>query len=358
VYRLRRNPPRGLDEALCVKEHGGDVPDTHVLIRGNPHALGDVVTPGFPSVLSPPEPNIAPRTESSGRRRALAEWIAAPENPLTARVMMNRVWQYHFGRGIVRSSNNFGSIGDRPTHPELLDWLASEFVDRGWRLKDIHRLIVLSSAYRMSSQANPDALAKDPENNFIWRFEMRRLSAEEIRDSILAVNGSLNVTQVGGQSFYPVLATEVLQTQSQPGNGWGQSSAAELARRSLYIHTKRSLRVPLLVAFDAADVDSSCPVRFTTTIPTQALSMLNSDFLQREAAEFAEWVRNKAGEGARDQVTLVLRRVLQREPSESDVQRGVKLIEQMHTLDQVDEHAALTNFCLVALNLNAFVYLD
>jgi hypothetical protein len=344
--------------ALCVTENGSQAPETHVLIRGNPHAPGDLVTPGFPSVLSPPEPIITARPESSGRRRALAEWIASADNPLTARVIMNRLWQYHFGRGIVRSSNNFGQIGDRPTHPELLDWLASEFVAHGWRLKDMHRMIMLSSAYRMSSQANAAALAKDPENNLFWRFDMRRVSAEEIRDSILAVNGSLNLSQVGGRSIYPKLAREVLQTQSQPGNGWGNSSPAEVARRSVYIHVKRSLLTPLMVAFDTADPDSSCPVRFTTTLPTQALTMLNGEFLQQESSIFADFARQSAGDDPREQVRFVLSRVLQREPSDGDVQRGLQLIDVMIREDKLDANTALANFCLVALNLNAFVYLD
>src|SRR5205085_6246515 len=139
---------------------------------------GDQVEPGFPSILNPPAPVIAapkPGATTSGRRRALADWLASDRNPLVARVMINRVWQHHFGRGIVRSTNDFGSVGDRPTHPELLDWLASEFVAQGWKLKAMHRMILLSSAYQMASTANPTALAKDPQNDLLWRFDMRRL---------------------------------------------------------------------------------------------------------------------------------------------------------------------------------------
>ena len=185
----RRRP--SAETALCVTEAGPVAPETFVLLRGNPHVPGDKVEPGFLTVLGdadPGDPDAAARREDApAGARVLADWIASPDNPLTARVMANRVWQYHFGRGIVRSPSNFGTQGDRPTHPELLDWLASELVASGWRLKPLHRLIMTSNAYRMSSRPNPEALAKDPTNDLFWRFDMRRLTAEEIRDSILAV---------------------------------------------------------------------------------------------------------------------------------------------------------------------------
>jgi mono/diheme cytochrome c family protein len=356
--RLERNPPAGLDQALCVTERGPDAPPTHVLVRGNPHIPGDVVEPGFPSVLSPPEPQISVRETTAGRRRALAEWIASSENPLTSRVMANRLWQYHLGRGIVRSSNNFGQIGDRPTHPELLDWLAAELVAQGWRLKAMHRMIMLSSTYQMSSQASDAALAQDPENHWFWRYDMRRLSAEELWDSILSVNGTLNLARMGGPSFYPLLPAEVLHSQSQPGSGWEQSPPSERSRRSVYIHIKRSLLVPLLVSFDAADPDSSCPVRFTTTLPTQALNMMNGDFAQREAAELAKAALRAGQTEPSGQVAWILTRVLQRPPRDQEVARGVKLLQRLQTDDGLDAGAALHAFCVVALNLNEFIYLD
>ncbi|HZP82023.1 MAG TPA: PSD1 and planctomycete cytochrome C domain-containing protein, partial [Chthonomonadaceae bacterium] len=248
---LEKAAPKALDMALCVTEVGTTPRETHILLRGNPHVEGDTVAPGFPSVLNPPAPNIAPCAASgtSGRRTALARWIASERNPLTARVMVNRVWHYHFGRGIVRTPSDFGFQGAKPTHPELLDWLAAEFMARGWRLKPLHRLILLSSTYRMASQANPRALAKDPANDLLWRFDMRRLEAEEVRDSILAVNGSLNL-KMGGPSIYPVMPEAVLAGQSMPGAGWGQSPPEEQRRRSVYIHVKRSLITPILASFD------------------------------------------------------------------------------------------------------------
>jgi hypothetical protein len=381
---LRNGPPRSATQALCVKEQGPDAPATHVLIRGNPGAHGAEVAPGFPSVLSPPEPTIAKPAsgESSGRRRALAEWIGSPDNPLTARVMMNRVWQWHFGRGIVRSSNDFGLQGTPPTHPELLDWLAAEFVERGWSLKAMHRLILTSNAYRMTSRVdglslkvdrpsvassdvvdqpstiNHQPLSLDPQNDLFWRFDMRRLRAEEIRDSVLAVNGTLNLKQMFGPSIYPVIPSEVLAGQSRPGQGWGKSSREERNRRSVYIHIKRSLPVPILAAFDAPDPDVTCPVRFATTQPTQALTLLNSAFLNEEAGVFADSLRREAGENAAARVTLALRRTMQRDPTDADVDRGVELMRGLQQDHRLSADEALRYFCLVALNLNEFVYLD
>ncbi len=355
---LEAHPPKGLRQALCVKEHGPEAPDTYVLVRGNPHAPSELVQPGFPSVLDPPAPNIVPGRETCGRRRALAEWIASPDNPLTARVIVNRIWQYHFGRGLVRSSNNFGFAGDRPTHPELLDWLADEFVQSGWRWKYLHRLILLSSTYQMSSEAYPEALVKDPNNDWFWRFDMRRLTAEEIRDSILAVNGTLNLSRIGGPSIFPVIPPEVLHGQSRPGSGWEQSPPAEQVRRSVYIHVKRSLIPPLIALFDGPDVDFSCPVRFTTTLPTQALVMLNSEFLNEQAGLLAQAAAQSFPSDKGDQVRWVLERVVQRPVSAGEIARGVQLIDQLQSQDGLSEFMALQAFCLMALNLNEFVYLD
>ena len=357
---LMKAPPKGLEQALAVTESGPVPPKTHVLMRGNPHVPGDVVETAFLSVLAPPAPviaNPAPDAKSSGRRLALANWITSKENQLTARVMVNRVWQHHFGRGIVRSPNNFGFLGTAPTHPELLDWLASEFTRNGWKLKALHKLMMMSSTYRMSAQADAKALAKDPENNLMWRFDMRRLDAEEIRDAILAVNGSLNL-KAGGPSIYPTIPKEVLAGQSRPGSGWGKSSPEEMARRSVYIHIKRSLTVPLLASFDAADTDFTCPTRFATTQPTQALSMVNSDFMAEQARLFVRYLKKEAGANPAAQVKLGLWRVLQREPSEKEVARGVKLLESLRQKHYASETEALQYYCIVLLNLNEFMYLD
>jgi Protein of unknown function (DUF1549)/Protein of unknown function (DUF1553)/Planctomycete cytochrome C len=356
--RLKKFKPSALDMALCVTEIGKTPRTTHVLLRGNAHAEGEEVEPGFPSVLAPPKPVIAVPEygDTCGRRLALARWIASEENPLSTRVIVNRLWQYHFGRGIVRSPNNFGFQGDKPTHPELLDWLAGELVAHGWRLKPVHRLLMLSATYRMSS-ANPRALAKDPENNLFWRFDMRRLEAEEVRDSLLAVNGSLNL-QMGGPSIYPALPAEVLAGQSRPGEGWETSPPDQARRRSVYVFVKRSLVMPIIASFDGAETDLTCPTRFATTQPTQALGMLNSAFVSEQAKVFAGYLRQRAGANPADQVRLCLWRTLQRAPTPKEIARGVKLIASLQTEEKLGAEDALAAFCVVAFNLNEFMYLD
>ncbi len=348
------------DFALWVTENGRQAPDTFVLMRGNPHVQGAKVNPRFLSVLGGSEatiPTSAPDAKTCGRRLQLADWIASPENRLTARVIVNRIWQHHFGRGLVRSPNNFGQLGDPPTHPELLDWLAQKFVEGGWRMKPIHRLIMTSNAYRMSSRADKAALAKDPTNNLFWRFDMRRLSAEEIRDSIHAVNGRLNL-KMYGPGVYPEISAEVLAGQSRPGEGWGKSSSEEQSRRSIYIFVKRSLITPLLADFDFADTDSSCAARFATTQPTQALGMLNGAFINEQAVAFADRLRREAKDDPEAQVKRALRLALSRKPDEKSVQRGLELLKLFQQKHGVTADAALNYYCLMVLNLNEFVYLD
>jgi hypothetical protein len=360
--RLRQSHfPRDVATALAVTEAGPTAPETFVLLRGNATSKGEKVEPGFPAVLSGTEPVIplpAAGAKSSGRRTVLANWIASPDNPLTARVMANRLFQYHFGRGIVRSPNNFGIQGDAPTHPQLLDWLAGEFVARGWSMKAMHRLIMTSSAYRMaSSGGDAKALAADPRNDLLWRFDLRRLNAEEMRDSILALNGTLN-TRVYGPSVYPPIPKEVLAGQSVPGKGWETSGPEDSARRSVYVHVKRSLRLPILQSFDAAEPDVTCPVRFVTIQPTQALGTLNSEFLNQEAQKLAVRLKREAGDDVRKQVALGLRLVTCRAPTDGEINRGVELIDAMRSKDGATPDVALKYYCLLALNLNEFVFLD
>ena len=353
-------PEAPIEQALAVTESGPTAPETFILVRGNPNTKGDRVEPGYLEVLNPPRPEIpapAPGAKSSGRRTALANWIASPDNPLTARVMANRLWQYHFGRGIVRSPNNFGLQGDPPTHPELLDWLASELVAQGWRMKPMHRLIMTSHAYRMSSRGRAEALATDPANDLFWRFDMRRLTAEEIRDSILAITGSLNL-KTSGPGIYVDIPAEVLAGQSQPGQGWGKSPPSEQARRSVYIHVKRSLLTPILESFDLAETDRSAPVRFATIQPTQALGMLNGSFLNRQADLFAARLRRESGGRLDQQVRLALYLATSRIPTDAEIQHGVGLIAALEAEEGATSEVALKYFCLMALNLNEMVYLD
>ncbi len=331
--------------------------ETHVMARGNPHSPGDVVEPGIPEILGGGVPDITPTDRSTGRRLALADWIASADNPLTARVFVNRLWQHHFGRGIVRTPNNFGLKGDAPTHPELLDWLAAEFVEGGWKIKRMHRLLVLSSAYRMDSSHDEAAFEKDPANDLFWRFEPRRLTAEEMRDSVLAVNGRLH-REVGGPSVYPPIPALVLKGQSRPGSGWPVSPEPARYRRSVYIHVKRSLLHPLLEGFDFADTDNTCPIRFTTTQPTQALTMLNGEFTGDQATAFAQRLLTAHPDDLRAQVTKGLELVTQRPVEKDEIDRGVAFVESLKTEDKLDHQPALRTYCLLLLNLNEFVYVD
>jgi mono/diheme cytochrome c family protein len=346
--------------ALCVTEAGRSAPETCVLIRGNPHVKGDKVAPAFPTVFNLPAPMIPPpsaNAKTTGRRTVLANWIASKDNPLTARVMVNRIWQYHFGRGIVRSSSNFGTAGDRPTHPELLDWLAAEFAEKKFQMKPMHRLMVTSNAYKMSSRNNPQAAAVDPANDLLWRYDMRRLTGEEIRDSILSVCGCLNL-KMEGPSIYVDIPKEVMAGQSAPGYGWGKSPEAEQNRRSIYIHVKRSLLTPILESFDLGDVDRSNPVRFVTTQPGQALGMINGEFVNKEAGLLAARLRKESPNDVAKQVRQGLSLVTQRPPTDAEVKRGVDLIAALQAKEGATAEAALKFFCLMAVNMNEFVYLD
>ena len=343
--------------AMAVAERGRQ--KTWVLARGNPQLQGEEVNPAFPQILGAPEANIPEGygngNQTTGKRRVLAEWIASPKNPMTAKVMANRLWQHHFGRGIVRSSNNFGFIGDEPTHPELLNWLAAELIEGGWTLKRMHKLIMMSRTYQMSSAGQTAGLKADPNNDLLWRFDMRRLAAEEIRDSILNLTGQLNL-KMGGPSIYTEIPAEVARTASRPGAAWGRSSKEDAARRSVYIFVKRSLHEPFLASFDWADTDNTCDVRFVTTVPTQTLTMLNSKFLNDSAEVLATRLQGDS-QKISEQVSRAIELATSRPATDADISDGVKLI---NTFQQggMDANQALQRFCLLVLNLNEFVYLD
>ncbi len=345
-------------QALAISESGKT--PTHILRRGNPHLVGREVKPAFPAVLNPPTVDMPPApkdAKSSGKRRVFAEWVASTDNPLTARVMINRIWQHHFGRGIVRSTNDFGQFGTPPTHPDLLDWLASEFIASGWQLKAMHKLIMTSNAYRMSSQSNPKFIQQDANNDLFWRFNMRRLAAEEIRDSVLWITGKLNL-KMGGPSVFPEVPKEVLATASRPGAVWGKSPPDEANRRSVYVKVKRSLLVPILNQFDQANTDSTCPVRFSTTVPTQSLTMLNGKFINDQALAFANRMQWEGGVTNKDRVQFGLRLVLCREPEPVEIQKALTFMQELQKHEDVSSEVALARFALLALNLNEFMFLD
>ena len=348
------------EKAYAIISAGAHPKDRHIHIRGNSASLGEKVEPAFPACLTEQEPVLAEPSQdakSSGRRRVLAEWITSNENPLTARVIVNRLWQHHFGRGIVSTPSDFGEFGQRPTHPKLLEWLSGELVANNWSLKEMHRRIMASSTYRMSTRGSAEAAERDAENYLLSHFELRRLGAEEVRDSILATNGTLN-SQMFGPSIYSMMPQEALDTASRPDNAWGRSSEDQVRRRSIYIKVKRSLTTPLLAAFDVADTDQSCPERFVTNQPAQALALLNSEFIHKQAKLFAERLVKETGPRLEDQIRRGLHLALGREPEESEVIMHASFTNSLEAEHGLTPQEALIDFCLVAYNLNEFVYVD
>ncbi len=353
-------PPDWKGETVLAVREMREVPKTFVMQRGNPHALGAEVEPAVPVVAArfAPAPAVPPaHGESSGRRLALAKWITDPRNGLAWRTIANRVWQHHFGQAIAPSPNDFGRLGEGPTHPELLDHLAATLIEEGGSLKAMHRLLMTSAAYRMSSVPSADALAKDAPNELLTRFRLRRLGAEELRDAMLVANGTLNPA-MGGPAVRPPLPAEVLATSSRPYEVWPLSAEPEWTRRSLYIMLKRSLRHPLLFAFDQADIDAPCPVRFQTVVPTQALSMLNGGLVNEEASKLARRLEREHPGDLRAQVVRGRRLVSGRAPDAKEVDEAVAFVEELVAKDGLSREAALDALALVLLNLNEFLYVD
>ena len=324
-------PPQ-LPMAMTLAD--GKPAKTHVLHRGEYSMPGDEVQAGFPEVLG--------ASPSGSRRAALAEWLTSPSNPLTARVMANRIWQHHFGRGIVPTPSEFGPRGQAPTHPELLDWLAAEFIARGWSLKAMHRLILSSAAYRQSS-LSPESAAKDPENRLYGRMNRLRLEGEVIRDSLLAISGKLN-PQRGGPGGFPPVPSDVLKGS----RGWTVSAdPRDHVRRSVYIFSRRNLRFPFLEVFDAPDSNLSCPERGRSTTAPQSLTLLNADEVVAAAKATAE--RLTAAAGTLDErIGLAYRVVLGRRPTERERAVAREFLAK----------SPLTEFCRGLFNLNAFVYAE
>jgi len=330
--------------------HFAPVPDTHVLVRGDHKSKGGKVSPGFPAALgspgeieeSPGDGYFIPR-----RRKALAEWMTSPDHPLLARVMINRVWQWHFGRGLVATANDFGRQGEPPSHPELLDWLAAEFMARNWSLKAIHRLIMTSEAYRFSSQASQENLRKDPDNKYVWRMNRRRIEAEVVRDSVLAAAGSLNLKS-GGPSVVPPLDSDERDGMRDSSQWPVTSDPREHDRRSVYLFVKRSFRLPMMESFDAPDTSASCARRETSTIAPQSLTLMNSEFMNRHAANLAARVQKEAGASQDAQVDRAFRLALARAPDAAERQRAIELLNR-HSLPRL---------CLLLFNLSEFLYVD
>ncbi len=325
------------------------------------------IKPGFLTALTEGKPVTAhPPVDgrpTSGRRRALAEWIASEDNPLTARVMVNRIWHHHFGRGIVATPSNFGTMGSPPTHPELLDWLATEFVRQGWSWEKMHRLIMTSQAYQMAS-AYPQQqnLEKDPDNRYLWRFPLRRLEAEVIRDVILSASGQWN-PQAGGPPFFPAVPPSVHEDAKKVGKWVLTTEEPSTWRRSVYSYWKRAMKYPMFEVFDQPDTMVTCERRNTTTVPTQALTLMNNEFVLVQSRHFADRVRQAAADDPAAQIRTAYRLALGRDPRPNELQDNAEFLSRQHqyhagraVADAAQE--ALTDLCNVILNLNEFLYIN
>jgi hypothetical protein len=286
--------PQPLPTAMSVTDGAGPAPETHVLDAGDYRKPEELVSPGFPEFLGNDEVDQANVPSNArtvgGRRSALAIWLTFPDHPLTTRVVVNRLWQHHFGQGIVTTSNDFGSMGDDASHPQLLDWLACELVARGWSLKSLHRQMVLSATYRQSSQIDPQspahawAIKKDPTNTYLWRARRTRLEGEIVRDSLYALSGRLDTTMFGPSVNLPL--PDAVYASSR--YAWDPDPVvANRHRRSIYSVQTRNLRHPLLAAFDLPDLYASCGVRMNTLTPTQSLALLNGLEAADQSARWA-----------------------------------------------------------------------
>jgi len=343
--RIMEGPP---GEFLHSGSGRYQAPPSYFLLRGDPNTKGSEMKPGFVAAATygTPPTEIPPADgHTSGRRRALAEWLASPQNPLTARVIVNRIWHHHFGRGIVATLDNFGKMGDAPTHPELLDWLAMEVMNRGWSIKQMHRLIMTSDAYRMASAfehaANRD---KDPQDQYLWRFRAQRLDAEVVRDSILTASGGINLA-LGGPPVFPPLPKE-LMTEANHGIWKTQPDGPDVWRRSVYVYRKRGLAFPMFQVFDLPEQNVTSAARYVSTEPTQALTRLNDAFVLRHAELFADRVKKEAGSDPAKQVDLAYRIALTRPPSQTELAIAL----------DATRTGSLSDFTHVLFNLNEFVY--
>jgi uncharacterized protein DUF1553/uncharacterized protein DUF1549 len=389
LHEIELYAPEAPPKALSVADVITPVPGMQILKGGDPHRPGEDVTPRFLSALLPQDappaaeiPRLPDGVKSTGRRLALARWLVRPENPLTARVLMNRLWHYHFGRGIVATPNDFGRNGKQPTHPELLDWLATEFIAGGWSLKKMHELIVLSNTYQQSSSEDLSKAKIDPENRLFWRMNRQRLDAEAIRDSVLAVAGTIT-EQTGGPSIRVPLEPEVYDTiftEAEPDNLWPvHPDPRQHTRRSIYLIRKRNVRLPLLVAFDSPDMMSTCGARSVSVHALQSLTLMNSAFMLQQSQALAERLLREANGDERSMMEKLYQLALGRRPSlvetritraflndQTAIIRGrkediVNLKELPKSLPKSFDEAraaAWVDLCLATFNLNEFVYLN
>jgi mono/diheme cytochrome c family protein len=365
--------PPTLPKAMALTVADGPLPKTFVLHRGEYSQPGEEVAAAFPTVLKVGRDSVEPSHKSPTRldgvsphqRLALADWIASPANPLTARVMVNRIWKHHFGRGLVATPSEFGTHGAKPSHPELLDWLASEFIARGWSVKAMHKLMLMSATYQQSSVVGRGVLTAprnearqaqerraedsapyhlDPANTLLSRMNRLRLEGEVIRDSLLVISGQLN-PQMGGPGVFPPVPKELFAGAK---GGWPQNDrVSEHSRRSIYIFARRNLRFPFLEVFDAPDSNLSCPSRERSTTAPQSLTLLNADEVTTAARLTAERLEKECP-SADERVALAYRLALGRPPTAKELALAHAFLRQ----------SPLNEFCRALFNLNEFVYVE
>jgi hypothetical protein len=323
------------------------VPPSYFLIRGDVESHGSQMSPGFIDVITngnPPTEIPRPDGQTSGRRLALAQWIASPQNPMTARVIVNRIWQKHFGRGIVATLENFGKMGEPPTNQDLLDWLAVDFT-KDWSLKRISKLMMMSDAYQMASAFGDDGDVKaDPENRYFWRFMPQRLDAEIVRDSMLAVGGNINLA-IGGEPIFPYIPKDILAGQYR-GKWVNTPEGPDAWRRGVYVYQRRSLPYPMFDTFDHPDMNVTAGARHVSTVPTQALTLLNNPFVLSEASRLAARIERESRDPAA-QVDHAYRMALARPATPAEVAVGIDLIKR----------ESLESLAHVVLNLDEFMYM-
>lgn len=341
-------------------------PPFHLLKKGERTQPAEVVEAGTLSMIpSMDETFVPPSTDArtTRRRLQLAEWMVQPTHPLTARVYVNRLWQHHFGQGLVRTPDNFGFTGDPPSHPALLDWLADELVRGGWRTKRLHKLILTSATYQQASIHPDDAeySERDSQNRWLWRASRRRLDAEALRDAMLTVSGQIDLSKIGGESFKPKISQDALEGLSRKGADLQVSPPEAQRRRSLYLFSRRSLIAPMMTTFDFCDTTLPCGQRDVSVVAPQALALLNGDFAHEQSRAVAAKVLEAAGSDRDKWVEEAWKMVLLRAPTASEKVAAREHLEQQHLYFQrypLAEELTLTSLCHALLNCNEFIYVD
>jgi len=348
IEDLKAQIPKPLPAIASIKNDPEKRTPIHILERGNYDSKGDPVgmrplgvllpdgTPEFPEDIPNP-------------KEQLANWLTDPEHPLTARVAVNRIWEFHLGNGIVNTPNDFGFMGDRPSHPELLDHLANTFVDGGWKMKPMHRMMVLSSTYRQSSMSTDEASAnkKDPENRLLWKFNRRRLEAEELRDTMLAVAGKLN-PEAGGKSIMIPVEQELVESLYKPDQWQVTQDPEEHNRRSVYLIAKRNLRLPFMEVFDQPALMTTCAAREASTHAPQALELLNGRTSNQLAEALAKRLVREVGTNPEQLTERAYLLAMGRMPTDDEKKLAVEFIENQ----------PLREFTLAVFNFNSFLYVN